>query len=327
MADGGNPVVAGPSRHPQPALGRRWPTCRPRPRTIIAALTGAGARILWLLENPRSGGSALGPENEAKRLAYNAWLRGAGRRPRRPVPDRRLSRRPSPPTASPPATPRAPACSATTCTTPRPAPSSRPPPPSPSSRPSRRSRRPRNTPAPPRPGTPRPIPAATGSTPRAGRARSATPATPKPGSSLACAFSTETSGGRHLVGDAARRHRRRRRARAPLPGALRHRLRRRRHRALPGAGAPGRTSRASARSRSSSSTTARASSASTPAAPAPASPRAARTRRSWKARMVLSASPSLLPGEADGRGRRPRPGLGHRPLGGRRALPGGLSRS
>ena len=74
MADGANPVVAGASRHPQPALGRRWPRCRPRPRTIIAALTGAGARVLWLLENPRSGGSALGPENEAKRLAYNAWL-------------------------------------------------------------------------------------------------------------------------------------------------------------------------------------------------------------------------------------------------------------
>ena len=30
--------------------------------------------MLWLLENPRSGGSALGPENEAKRLDYNAWL-------------------------------------------------------------------------------------------------------------------------------------------------------------------------------------------------------------------------------------------------------------
>jgi hypothetical protein len=41
---------------------------------IITALTGAGAHVLWLLENPRSGGSALAPENEAKRLAYNAWL-------------------------------------------------------------------------------------------------------------------------------------------------------------------------------------------------------------------------------------------------------------
>jgi hypothetical protein len=42
---------------------------------IIAALTAAGGRVLWLLENPRSGGSALSPENEAKRLAYNAWLK------------------------------------------------------------------------------------------------------------------------------------------------------------------------------------------------------------------------------------------------------------
>ena len=41
---------------------------------IITALTGAGARILWLLENPRSGGNVLAPEDEAKRLAWNAWL-------------------------------------------------------------------------------------------------------------------------------------------------------------------------------------------------------------------------------------------------------------
>ena len=41
---------------------------------IVAALTGAGARVLWLLENPRSGASALGSEQEAKRLAFNAWL-------------------------------------------------------------------------------------------------------------------------------------------------------------------------------------------------------------------------------------------------------------
>ncbi|HET9068497.1 MAG TPA: hypothetical protein VFN28_07610 [Amaricoccus sp.] len=41
---------------------------------ITSALIGAGARLVWLLENPRSGASALGPENEAKRLAYNAWL-------------------------------------------------------------------------------------------------------------------------------------------------------------------------------------------------------------------------------------------------------------
>lgn len=42
---------------------------------VIAELTGAGARLLWLLENPRSGENALGPGNEEKRLAYNAWLR------------------------------------------------------------------------------------------------------------------------------------------------------------------------------------------------------------------------------------------------------------
>ncbi len=42
---------------------------------IIDALTGAGARVLWLLENPRSGSSALGTGNEHKRLDYNAWLR------------------------------------------------------------------------------------------------------------------------------------------------------------------------------------------------------------------------------------------------------------
>lgn len=42
--------------------------------SIITALTGRGARVCWLLESPRTGGSVLSPANETKRRAYNAWL-------------------------------------------------------------------------------------------------------------------------------------------------------------------------------------------------------------------------------------------------------------
>jgi hypothetical protein len=73
MADSANPVVVvhlGTHSLPGVPLAE----IQDQAGTIIGALTGAGARVLWLLENPRSGWSALGPANEQKRLAYNAWL-------------------------------------------------------------------------------------------------------------------------------------------------------------------------------------------------------------------------------------------------------------
>lgn len=41
---------------------------------IIEGLLGAGGRVVWLLENPRSGGNALSAVDEQKRRDYNAWL-------------------------------------------------------------------------------------------------------------------------------------------------------------------------------------------------------------------------------------------------------------
>ena len=73
MADSANPVVVvhlGTHSLPGVPLAE----IQDQAGTIIGALTGAGARVLWLLENPRSGRSALGPANEQKRLDYNAWL-------------------------------------------------------------------------------------------------------------------------------------------------------------------------------------------------------------------------------------------------------------
>ena len=73
MSEAANPVVLmhlGTHSLPWVALA----DMQAQAGAIIAALTGAGGRVLWLLENPRSGGSALAPENEAKRLAYNSWL-------------------------------------------------------------------------------------------------------------------------------------------------------------------------------------------------------------------------------------------------------------
>ncbi len=73
MADSANPVVVvhlGTHSLPGVPLAE----IQDQAGTIIGALTGAGARVLWLLENPRSGWSALGPANEQKRLDYNAWL-------------------------------------------------------------------------------------------------------------------------------------------------------------------------------------------------------------------------------------------------------------
>ncbi len=73
MADSANPVVVvhlGTHSLPGVPLAE----IQDQAGTIIGALTGAGARVLWLLENPRSRWSALGPANEQKRLDYNAWL-------------------------------------------------------------------------------------------------------------------------------------------------------------------------------------------------------------------------------------------------------------
>lgn len=74
VAAAGNPVVLvhlGTDSLPSVALADMLA----QTDAIVSALAGAGAHVLWLLENPRSGGSALGAGNEAKRLDYNAWLR------------------------------------------------------------------------------------------------------------------------------------------------------------------------------------------------------------------------------------------------------------
>ena len=124
MADSANPVVAGASRHPQPARraagrdpGSGRHDHRRADRSRRAGALAPGEPALGV-ERPRPG-----ERTEAARLQRLAG--GAGERARRPVQDAGLPCRNSPPTARPRAPPRSPVCSATTSTTPRPAPSSR----------------------------------------------------------------------------------------------------------------------------------------------------------------------------------------------------------
>ena len=238
MAEAAQPGRADPPRHPQPALGRpgrhagpgqpdhRRPDRRRRPHPLAPGEPP--------LRRQRARARERGEAPRLQRLAP-----GAGRRPRRAGSGRSTTCRPSPPTASPPATPPAPASSATACTTPRPAPSSRPPPPAPSSRPCRRSFPRAEYPgaaaawdAAANPGGNRLDPAGW-----TGEVRSADDS--GRGVEPRLHLLHRDLRRPHLVGDAARRHRRQRRACPPLPGALRHRLRRRRHRALPRAGGLG----------------------------------------------------------------------------------------
>ena len=223
---------------------------------IIAALTGAGARVLWLLENPRSGGSVARAREGGEAARLQRLAHGRGGRLSAAGSGRSTISRTTPPTGTATGGAARAGLQRDDLHDTQAGASSRPPPPSRGSAPCRRSRRRRAMPAPPTPSMPRPIRPATASAPESGAGEIRDACDTGPGSGLACTFSTETAGGRtwmamQLGGPAATA------SRPATTRRPRRRLRRRGHGALSACGSPGRTSSTCARSRSSSSTTAR----------------------------------------------------------------------